>query len=355
MKILAQIHDPIFQKKEKYTSIDTFFLKFIRDERDLPFMYLMIKISCTLVPLAVLLYLPAISGWLWWTLAVAYFLLNNFYYKGPFGLMLHCTSHRKLFNKQYAWANYYLPWVLSPFFGQTPETYFNHHIGMHHPENNLPEDKSCTMFYQRDSLRSFLQYFFSFMFIGIFHLSAYFLKKNRKKLLISTIMGEMAFFILCIALSFVHWPATLVVFILPFLISRLIMMVGNWTQHAFIDAADPGNPYKNSITCINIKYNKKCWNDGYHISHHIKPSMHWTEHPGYFLNTRKEYAKNQAIVFDGIDFLGIFYNLMLKRYDVLAKNMVNIDNAYPASSQEQVIQLLKERTRRVPASLAEAI
>ncbi|MDO1448088.1 fatty acid desaturase [Rhodocytophaga aerolata] len=345
MKLLAQINDPVYQKKEKYSAMDTFFLQFIRDERDLPFMYLIVEISCTLVPLAILLYLPVAHGWVWGLLAVGYFVLNNFYFKGPFGLMLHCTCHRKLFKNQYAKANHFLPWVLSPFFGQTPETYFSHHIGMHHPENNLPEDKSCTMFYQRDSFRSFLKYFTSFLFTGIFHLSAYFLRKNRKKLLMSTIMGEMAFFILCIALSFVNWQATLVVFVLPFLISRFISMLGNWTQHAFIDASDPGNPYKNSITCINVKYNKKCWNDGYHISHHIKPNMHWTEHPVYFQRTTNEYAKNQAIVFDGIDFLGIFYNLMLKRYDVLARNVVNINNSYP--SQEQVVHLLKERTRRI--------
>ncbi len=84
---------------------------------------------------------------------------------------------------------------------------------------------------------------------------------------------------MCVGLSFVNFPATLVVFILPFVISRIIMMVGNWAQHAFIDAGDPSNHYKNSITCINTKYNHKCWNDGYHISHHVKPNMHWTEHP----------------------------------------------------------------------------
>ena len=62
-------------------------------------------------------------------------------------------------------------------------------------------------------------------------------------------------------------------------------MMGNWTQHAFVDGEDPGNAYKNSITCINVKYNKKCWNDGYHISHHIRPAMHWTEHPTFFQKT----------------------------------------------------------------------
>jgi fatty acid desaturase len=299
-----------------------------------------------MIPLGILLFTPFVTGGIWWIIAIAYLLMNNLYFKGSFGLMLHCTCHNKLYKKKYDLLNQYLPWFVGLFFGQTPDTYFSHHIGMHHPENNLPEDKSSTMFYQRDSFRSFMAYFTNFLFVGIFQLSEYFLKKNRKRLLVNTLRGEIFFFVLCAVLSIYHWQATLVVFILPFLISRFIMMLGNWTQHAFIDPSDPGNPYKNSITCINVKYNKKCWNDGYHISHHIRPSMHWTEHPGFFLKNRSEYANNRAIVFDGVDFLGVFYFLMTKRYDVLAKNFVNINNTY--HSQEEVIGLLKQRTQRIP-------
>lgn len=346
MKLLTRIQDPTYQKKEAYNAFERFFLQYIRDERDLPFIYLTFQISLTLLPLGILLYLPFISGWIWWVVAITYLLLNNLYFKGPFGLMLHCTCHRKLYKRKYDWANLYLPWVVGPFFGQTPETYFSHHIGMHHVENNLPEDKSSTMCYQRDSLKDFLRYFTSFFFAGIFQLVAYFREKNRKRLLKDAVRGEVLFIVGCVLLSILNWQATLVVFILPFLISRFIMMLGNWTQHAFIDASDPGNPYKNSVTCINVKYNKKCWNDGYHISHHIKPNMHWTEHPKEFLANKDNYAVNRAIVFDGIDFLGIFSCLMRKRYDILANNVVNVNQIY--RSQEEAISLLKDRTRKIP-------
>lgn len=353
MKVLPLIKDPIYHKKESYSFLDTLFLRYIRDERDLPFVYLTIQITLALIPLGILLYLPVVSGWLWWAIAVVYLALNNLYFKGSFGLMLHCTCHNKLYKKQYDWANYYLPWALGPFFGQTPDTYFSHHIGMHHPENNLPDDKSSTMFYQRDSFRSFLRYFLTFFFAGIIQLSAYFIRKNRKKLLKNIIRGELLFVLLCLGLSLVNWQATLVVFMLPFLISRFIMMLGNWTQHAFVDAADPGNPYKNSITCINIKYNKKCWNDGYHISHHVKPGLHWTEHPKEFLRNVDSYAENQAIVFEGVDFLGVFAWLMLRRYDLLEKKFVNIGEVH--QSPQEVIQLLRARTRKIPQPVVAVI
>ncbi|MET6999839.1 fatty acid desaturase family protein [Chitinophaga defluvii] len=348
MKYISSISDPVFIQPEQVTAADRFFKKFIRDERDLPFVYLTLQITFTLIPLAILLYLPFITGWIWWLLAITYLLLNNFYFKGPFGLMLHCTCHRAFFEKKYEKLNHYLPWVLGPLFGQTPETYYSHHIGMHHPENNLPDDESSTMFYQRDSLRSFGSYLGSFFFAGIYTLCRYFHRKHRRKLLVRALRGEVLFFAMCVALCFVNWPATLVVFILPFVISRVIMMLGNWAQHAFICAQEPDNAYKNSITCINTKYNHKCWNDGYHISHHLKPSMHWTEHPVFFRSTLDEYVANEAIVFDGIHFLHVFAWLMRKRYDLLARHFVNIGNRF--QSDEEIIVFLKQRTRRIPAA-----
>lgn len=259
--------------------------------------------------------------------------------------MLHCSSHRPLFKRKYQFLNYYLPWILAPLFGHSPETYFTHHIGMHHPENNLEEDESSTMPYQRDSAWAFLKYFGSFFFMGMYHLSAYFMRKKRKKLLYKTVRGEVLFILFCIGMSFINWQATLVVFILPFVFFRLIAMMGNWTQHAFVDASDPANPFKNSITCINTKFNHKCWNDGYHISHHQRPSMHWTEHPLHFNKNLQKYVDNDAIVFDGIHYVHIFTWLMFNRYDLLAANFVNLGNRY--HSDEEIILMLKSRVQQI--------
>lgn len=344
MKSLEDITDPTYTPKT-HSPTDRFFLQFIRDERDLPFVYLTLKVSVTIIPLAVILYLPGITGWWWIGAAVLYHVFNTILFKGPFGLMLHCTSHRPFFKKKYGFLNHYLPWVLAPLFGHSPETYFTHHIGMHHPENNLEEDESSTMPYQRDSAVDFAKYFGSFFFLGMFQLSAYFIRKNRKKLLLKTVRGEVLFILFCIGMSLINWKATLVVFILPFIIFRLIAMVGNWTQHAFVDASDPGNPYKNSITCINVKYNHNCWNDGYHISHHQRPSMHWTDHPNHFKKHLQEYSDNDAIVFDGADFGKVFFWLITDRYDLLAAHFVNLGDRY--QSDEEVIAMMKSRVKRI--------
>lgn len=249
MRTLGPISDPGFTQPV-YSRVDRFWLRFLKDERDLPFIYLGIRITFIIIPLAVLLYMPFITGWLWGVLAVVYLYLNNLVFKGPFGLMLHCTSHRPLFKPEYKNWYYYVTWVLAPFFGQTPETYYSHHIGMHHPENNVNPDRSTTMPYQRDSFRSFLAYFGSFFFFGVYELLAY-----------------------------------------------------------------------------------------------LRPAMHWTEHPAFFQKTIDKYAINQAIIFEQLDFLGVFVNLMRKRYDVLASHVVNVNGAF--RDDAEIEAMLRQRARRI--------
>jgi hypothetical protein len=122
------------------------------------------------------------------------------------------------------------------------------------------------------------------------------------------------------------------------------MMMGNWSQHAFISQTDPENDYKNSITCINTGYNSQCFNDGYHIGHHANPNMHWTDMPGDFLANRQKYIDNDAVVFDGIDYNQIWFYLMTRNYKKLAKHFVNLGDRY--KNEEEFISFLKSRTKK---------
>jgi fatty acid desaturase len=280
----------------------------------------------------------------WW-LAVPYLGLVLGYFLGPYILMLHNTSHRPLFKPQYRWMNAYIVWLLGPLFGETPNTYFVHHIGMHHPENNLEEDLSSTMRYQRDSFVDFMRYFTRFLLGGILELIHYMWKRNRKKLLVRTIIGEGSYILVIALLLWLNWQATLVVFILPLVFARFGMMSGNWAQHAFIDASAPDNVYRNSITCINSLYNRRCFNDGYHIGHHLKSNRHWTEMPEEFLANRDHYAREGAIVFENLDYFVIWFLLMTRRYGLLAKHYVDLSGE--GLSRDEIVARLKERTRRI--------
>lgn len=334
--------DPEFTEPSNYSSLDRFFLRLIRDERDLPFCYMTIWVTICLIPPGVALFF--LDGWMWWVVAIGYLYVNNITFKGPFGLMLHCTTHRPFFKRD--WMNLYIPWVLAPFFGQSPQTYHAHHVGMHHTENNLEDDESTTMPYQRDSGVGFIKYFLTFFFTGIYTLTRYFHIRKIHQLVINIVRGESLFILMCVGLCFVNWQATLVVFILPFCIFRLVAMAGNWVQHAFISYNAPENHYQNSVTCINVKFNHKCWNDGYHASHHVDPTMHWTDHPKFFRDNIDLFIKNKAVVFSGLNYLDIFGMLIADRYDKLARHFVDIGDQF--ESDEEVIAFLRSRTKPVP-------
>ncbi|HQV59531.1 MAG: fatty acid desaturase [Chitinophagaceae bacterium] len=341
MKALTVITDPVYVEPKEFTGYEKFWLKYINDKRDLPFIHLLTAIHILVIPVAILLYTPVLQSWYWWLVYIPYFYVSQMYFKGRFGLMLHCISHRKLFKKGYTWLYNYVIWFVCPFFGHTPETYFAHHMGMHHVENNMLDDASSTLPYQRDSIRGFLSYVGRFLILGFEDTFMYFFKRKRKKFYMRLTAGEISFYLFCVGMSFVNFKATLFIFIIPFVFARIVMMLGNWAQHAFVNLDDLED---NTINCINTKYNQMCWNDGYHAIHHVRPAMHYTDIPGEFLKTKDQLAEKKVLVFDGIHYLHIFLWLMTKRYDKLADNLVNINNMF--NSKEEAIDLMKQRTRK---------
>jgi fatty acid desaturase len=304
MKQLSVLNDPIYLQPESYSRYERFWIKYINDKRDFPFIHLLTGIHLSVVPLGIVLLIPGLlPGAWWWAVFAVWFFIGHIKLRGPFGLMLHNITHRRLFKKKYNWLNKYVIWFVCPFFGHTPETYFVHHVGMHHEENNMDDDTSSTLPYQRDSLTDFFKYYLNFIFLGFKETFMYLLNRKKKKYYLRMTFGEGAFFALCVAMCFIYLQAALWVLIIPFLLSRLIMMLGNWTQHAFVDPNDPENMYR-----------------------------------------KDNLAKERSLVFEGIHYLHLFYFLMTKRYDKIADNLVNINNSF--SSKEEVINILKQRTAK---------
>lgn len=335
------ITDPIYQERS-HSRFEKALLKLINDERDLPFVFLIIKLILAIIPVTLFFYFPGMFQWKW---ALLWYVAQLVFFSGPFILMLHNTSHRMLFKKKYNFLNNIIPWFIGPFFGETPESYFAHHVAMHHPENNMEEDDSSTLPFQRDSFLHFMKYYLTFIAIGIQNLFKYLTLKNRIKIRNTFATGESIFWIITIGLCFVNWQATVALFVIPVLLYRFLMMAGNWAQHAFIDKNAPENNYRNSITCINSDYNQKCWNDGYHIGHHLKQAMHWTELPVEFQKNINKYIEEEAIVFRKIDFFVVWIFLMLKKYDWLAHFYVALE-PQKVKSKDEIIALLKERTKK---------
>jgi len=259
------------------------------------------------------------------------------------------------------------PYLLDPLMGHSWNTYYYHHVKHHHVEGNGPDDLSSTIRYQRDSLADFARYVGRFFFLVWADLPLYFLRKNRPGMAVRAAGWEFLtyLFYYTMATRF-GGKATLFVYLLPFLILRLGLMVGNWGQHAFVDADEPDSDFRSSITLIDVavsraseltkhsrrdnadhrgQSNRFCFNDGYHTSHHLNPLRHWRDHPISFLEQKPTYAKEGALVFHNIDFLMITARLMMKDYEHLARCMVPM-GAQIDLTMEGRVALLKTLTRK---------
>jgi fatty acid desaturase len=348
MAALPRITDPVYQPIASPGLLDRYFLSLINDPRDLPIVRLLAIYAVTTYPAAAAVF--ALKN-IW--LGALYFFLHFTIYQDRCILMLHNTSHRVLFKPKYRLLNSYIPWVMGAFFGEPAVGYFSHHLGMHHVENNRLDDLSTTMPFQRDRFTHFLSYWGWFMVSTAINLPRYLIRKNRSKLAYKTLFGEFGFYVAAGLLLWLVPVGTFFVFVLPFLVVRFLMMWGNWGQHAFVDPARPGNSYANSITCINTRYNRRCFNDGYHIGHHLKQNRHFSEMPGELQAHVETYLREGAIVFDGIDFFQVSLYLFLGRYDWLAKHYVALAEKRP--SEAEIIALLKSRTQPILDEQAEPI
>ena len=320
-----------------YFSFLSFFKNFLNDTRDMVFIKTAFIQFFIIIPMSLFIFFQNPPWWF----AVIYW-ATIIYQLGPFLLMLHLICHRRLFKKKYDWVNKVIPWTLGLFFGQIPEGFFAHHITMHHTENNLKDDLSSTLVYRRDSIKDWLIYFVRFIFLGRLTLVNYLISKKKFKVLNRLLLGILFFYGVMAFVCFLNFKAGFIIFIIPTLIAWFGLMAGNWTQHAFVDHSDPSNPYKNSITVINSIYNKRCFNDGYHIGHHVQAAKHWTEMPEDFIKNKEQYIKNKSIVFKTLDYQIIWFFLMIKNYKFLSKYFVNLDQENPMNEQE-IISLLKVR------------
>ncbi|KAM0273578.1 hypothetical protein ACHAQH_008241 [Verticillium albo-atrum] len=267
-------------------------------------------------------------------------------YMGAYTLLMHQHIHmRGVLQKRFAIFDALFPYVLDPLMGHTWNSYYYHHVKHHHVEGNGPDDLSSTIRYQRDNVYHFLYYVGRFLFFVWLDLPLYFLRKGRTALAIKMTFWEFGSYATHFCLYRLNPRASLLVLLLPMLLLRLALMVGNWGQHAFVDHNEPASDYRSSITLIDVPSNRHSFNDGYHTSHHLNPLRHWREHPVSFMKAKEVYASQEALVFHNIDYIMITVRLLIKDYLSLAKCMVPI-GAQASTSIEERIALLKSHTQQ---------
>ncbi|KAI0551795.1 fatty acid desaturase [Xylaria curta] len=267
---------------------------------------------------------------------------------GAYTLLRHQHIHQRGVLAKRSWVKVFdhtFPYVMDPLMGHTWNSYFYHHVKHHHVEGNGPNDLSSTVRYQRDNIWHFLMYVGRFYFFVWLDLPLYFVRTGRWTLGLRAAFWELSNYAAVIFLLRYNFKPALFTLLIPLLLMRLGLMVGNWGQHAFVDADEPDSDYRSSITLIDVPSNRYCYNDGYHTSHHLNPLRHWRDHPVHFLESKEVYGREQALVFHNIDYLMITVRLMMQDYETLAQCLVPIGDQIDMT-MEQRVAMLKRHTRR---------
>lgn len=219
----------------------------VRHDTDVVFLTHILLYLSTSVPSAIYLfyhfhYLHAIPH-----------LLLTIWFTSAFTLLLHNHIHNNgVLSKEYAVFDYAFPYVLEPLMGHTWDSYYYHHVKHHHVEGNGPDDLSSTLRYQRDSVIDFLAYEARFLTLCWAELPLYFFRKGKYALAFKSAFSELSSYMFMYLMASWKLRPALFVLILPFCVLRLVLMIGNWGQHALIDEADPNSDLRSSITLIDV-------------------------------------------------------------------------------------------------------
>lgn len=221
----------------------------VRHPTDVVMLTHLILYFTTSVPSALYLYhhFTYVHGLLHW--------LMQSWYVGTFTLMRHQHIHGGGILKKsipYSLIDLVYPYILDPLHGHTWNSYFYHHVKHHHVEGNGPDDLSSTIRYQRDDVWHFLHYVGRFLFLVWLDLPLYFIRKGRYSIAFRAWAWDTANYSLIVVLARWQLKPTIFVLVLPFIMIRLGLMVGNWGQHALVDEVEPDSDFRSSITLVDV-------------------------------------------------------------------------------------------------------
>lgn len=321
--------------------------KVLRDSRDTPALRLMVSLTLTVVPIfAIQLFLERPRLWL----VIAFYLsLCGLKFQRSVRMFSakHLEAHRPhgYFSEKYDKVfGRYVEFFLGYFYGDLPELGRTVHVRLHHRENGGYDDNASTMDYDRTSPLHFLWYlsdniWTTLGFTPYFHFKARGDEKNRSRM-----FWGMARYSVYFAAVFIYdWRIGILYVLVPLLSMNFIMAITSWVQHAFCDPEDPEDYFAHTVTIVD---EVNFMNEGYHLCHHHRSGLHWTEMPAHLERIRDKMKESGSLVFRDLNFMELFVELtLLRRMNVLAEKLV----PWEPMNHEERLALLAQRTKPVPA------
>jgi len=317
--------------------------KVLRDPRDAPALRVMVSLSLTALPIFAL---QLALGKLRLLLVIAFYLALS----GPKfqrSIRMFSAKHMEAHRPQgYFSGKYdrifgrYVEFFLGYLYGDLPELGRTVHVRLHHKENGGPEDTVATSAYDRTSRLHFLWYLSDNIWttLGLVPY-AYFKSRGDVKNQQRMLWGIARYFVYFGAVFLYDWRIGIAFVLVPLLTLNFIMSVTSWVQHAFCAPDHPEDYFVNTVTLVDEVI---FMNEGYHLCHHHRSGLHWTEMPAHLERIRDKMKESGSLVFRDLDFMELFIELtLLRRMDVLARKLV----PWGPMKHEQRLALLEERTK----------